>query len=277
MSGSAAPGGSSSPGDRPTGAHWFEDLADFVGPAYLRYSFTKGTDQEVGFLVDALGLSKGSHVLDVGCGPGRHARALAARGCKVVGVDIAERFVRLAADGAPRGAAFVRGDARRLPVRPAFDAVISLCQGGFGLPADPSAPDDDSVLDAMAAALRPGGRLALTAFSSYFLVRHMEDSDTFEASTGVNLERTTVKDGEGGESEFDLWTACYTPRELRMLAAAAGLRVLGLWSVTPGAYDRRSPDLEHPELLLLGERVASSRLPEGPQVGGGSSPERRRP
>jgi SAM-dependent methyltransferase len=277
VSGSAAPEGSSSRAGRRGRPHWFEALADFVGPAYLRYSFTKGTDQEVGFLVDAMGLEPGARVLDVGCGPGRHAQALAARGCRVVGVDIAERFVQLAADGAPPGACFVRGDARFLPVRPAFDAVISLCQGGFGLPADPSAPDDAQVLRAMAGALRPGGRLALTAFSSYFLVRHLEDSDSFEPSTGVNLEHTTVKDGEGGEAGFDLWTACYTPRELRLLAASVGLEVLARWSVTPGAYDRRPPDLEHPELLLLGERVASSELPEGPQVGGGSSPERRRP
>src|SRR3954464_2213367 len=93
--------------------HWFEAVADHAGAAYLRYSFTKGTEQEVGFLVEALGLRPGHRVLDVGCGPGRHARALATRGIEVVGVDISARFVELAAGGAPRGAAFVRGDARR--------------------------------------------------------------------------------------------------------------------------------------------------------------------
>jgi SAM-dependent methyltransferase len=257
VSGSAAPEGSSSPVDRRRPHHWFEALADHLGPAYLRYSFTKGTDQEVGFLVDALGLDRGGLVLDVGCGPGRHARAMAARGYRVVGVDIAEGFVALAASDAPAGASFVRADARRLPVRPLFDGVVSLCQGGFGLPADPSAPDDGAVLAEMAAALRPGGRLVLTAFSSYFVVRHLEDSDEFDAAAGVNLEQTAVKNAAGEEQTFDLWTACYTPRELRLLAADVGLRVLGLWSVAPGRYDRRPPDLEHPEFLILAERVAS--------------------
>jgi SAM-dependent methyltransferase len=232
-------------------------LADFVGPAYLRYSFTKGTEQETAFLIDALGLGPDALVLDVGCGPGRHAHALARRRCRVVGIDISERFVTLAAADAPGGAAFARADARVLPVRPVFDAVVSLCQGGFGLPTDPSAPDDGRVLAAMAAALRPGGRVALTAFSSYFMVRHLEDSDHFDAGAGVNHERAPVKDADGQEREFDLWTACYTPRELRLMAADAGLDVMGLWSVTPGRYDRSPPDLEHPELLLIAERVAS--------------------
>ena len=68
--------------------HWFEDIADHVGPAYLRYSFTKGTEQEVSFLVDALGLEPGMTVLDVGCGPGRHCVAMARRGIRAIGVDI---------------------------------------------------------------------------------------------------------------------------------------------------------------------------------------------
>ena len=36
--------------------HWFEGLADHMGEAYLNYSFTKGTEQEVDYLVSALTL-----------------------------------------------------------------------------------------------------------------------------------------------------------------------------------------------------------------------------
>ena len=40
-------------------AHWFEPIADHLGSAYLRYSFTKGTVQEVDHIVAALGLAPG--------------------------------------------------------------------------------------------------------------------------------------------------------------------------------------------------------------------------
>src|SRR5919106_857818 len=113
--------------------HWFEDVADHLGEAYLRYSFTKGTDQEVAFLADELGLVAGMRVLDVGCGPGRHAHALARRGIDVVGVDVSSRFIDLATAGAPPGATFVHVDARDLTYVDEFDAALSLCQGAFGL------------------------------------------------------------------------------------------------------------------------------------------------
>jgi len=238
--------------------HWFEDVADHLGSGYLRYSFTKGTEQEVPFLVDVLGLAPGARILDVGCGPGRHAHALGRRGFEVVGVDISERFVALARDGAPAGAAvtFERADARSLRFDAEFDAVISLCQGAFGLSGGPGAAldPDRAVLDGMVRALKPGGRLALSAFSAYFQVRFLGDADAFDAERGVNHERTAVRNEDGEEVPAELWTTCFTPRELRLMAEAAGLRPEHVWSVEPGDYAARPPDLDHAEFLLLATR-----------------------
>jgi SAM-dependent methyltransferase len=235
--------------------HWFEDLARFMGPAYLRYSFTKGTEQEAGFLVEVLGLQPGMRVLDVGCGPGRHAHALARRGLEVVGIDISQRFVEMAREKAPTGATFHRVDARQLSFDGEFDAAVSLCQGAFGLL---GGERDAEVLDGMARAVRPGGRVAVSAFSAYFQVRWLEDTDSFDAGAGVNHERTTVRDEAGDEAEFDLWTTCFTPRELRLLAAAAGLRVDDVFSVTPGAYRPDPPTIATPEFLLVATRPAGT-------------------
>jgi SAM-dependent methyltransferase len=263
--------------------HWFEEVADHLGEAYLRYSFTKGTENEVAFLVEELGLARGDRVLDVGCGPGRHAHALGRRGIEVVGVDVSERFLAIARDGAPDGVTFVRADARRLTYDAEFDAVISLCQGAFGLagggpgtavaadvadglvagiapgagPGARAGDPDVSVLDGMARALRPGGRLALSAFSAYFQVRYLEHTDSFDVAAGVNHEHTTVRSPDGVEAAAELWTTCFTPRELRLMAVRSGLRVRDLWSVTPGDYARRDPDLDHPEFLMVAVTGAS--------------------
>lgn len=246
--------------------HWFEDLADHLGRAYLRYSFTKGTAQEVRFLVEALDLRPGMSVLDVGCGPGRHANALGALGIEVMGVDISERFLEVARADAPPGVTYRRLDARALPFDAEFDAVISLCQGAFGLAdggfadGDPASADtpidpDGIVLDGIARAVRPGGRVALSAFSSYFQVRWLDpELATFDAERGVNHERTEIRDERGVAREADLWTTCFTPRELRLLAERSGLSVTAIWSVRPGEYAENPPDLDHEEFLLLAER-----------------------
>jgi SAM-dependent methyltransferase len=230
--------------------HW-EGLADHLGSAYLRYSFTKGTRQEVDHLVDALHLQPGQRVLDVGCGPGRHAHELARRGIVVHGIDISQTFVELATASAPPGASFERLDAREMHFDEVFHAAICLCQGAFGSMTDGEA--DGSVLSGIARALRPGGRLALSAFSAYFAVRYHEGA-TFDAATGISHERTAIRDPSGIAAEVDLWTGCYTPRELRLLCGREGLEVDRISSVSPGEYGDAAPSIETPEFLVIARR-----------------------
>ena len=241
--------------------HWFTKMADHMGPAYLRYSFTKGTDQEVDALVSMLGISPGQRVLDVGCGPGRHSLALAERGFDVVGVDISERFVDLANDVATTNnlnARFQTADARDLRMDGEFDAVISLCQGAFGLAGGEGADHqlplwelDEPILAGIKSALKPGGTCAVSAFSAYFQVRYLEDGDSFDAVNGVNHEATEVRNEAGMTQPADLWTTCFTPRELRLLARTVGLVPKHVYGVTPGDYGPRPPELDRPEFLLV--------------------------
>jgi len=266
-------GGATPPG------HWFEALADHLGAAYLRYSFTKGTVQEVDALCRLTGLT-GGRVLDVGCGPGRHSLEFARRGFEVVGVDISATFVDLARQAASaagfENCRFARGDARRLlsieDVEPdSFDLVVSLCQGAFGLTGGPLDVGDQSsvceldepIMSSMAAACRSTGRVVVSAFSAYFQIRHTDPSrpnagapegapqETFDAASGVNHERTTIMDETGRSRPAELWTTCYTPRELRLLARAVGLQPLALHGVTPGRYGSGEPSIDCPEFLLI--------------------------
>lgn len=236
--------------------HWFEPLADFMGETYLRYSFTKGTVREVDFLMETLGLSKGARVLDVGCGPGRHSNELARRGLRVHGVDISHRFIEVARAAAHDGATFERLDARDMQFESEFDAVICLCQGAFGLMT--ATGDDSVVVDKMARALVPGGVLALSAFNSYFAVKYFSQA-TFDADEGISHERTEIRDAEGRVQEVDLWTGCYTPRELRLLMSASGLTVRSISSVDPGSYRLERPTVESSEFLVVAFSTPSRR------------------
>ena len=235
------------------GDPYFERVAERLGSAYLRYSFTKGTAQEVAFLVDLLELPEGARILDVGCGPGRHAIELARRGYAVTGVDISRRFLDVAAERAREAgvaAAFFQVDARQMPFDDEFDAVISLCQGGFGL----MGSDDGLVLRRIAEAAQSGGRVVLTAFSGYFEASHRRPDATFDIASGTVHELSAIRDEMGAEEAMDLWTSVYTPRELRLLSIGVGLVPEHVWSVTPGDYDRREPSIDDPELMLVARK-----------------------
>ena len=56
-------------------------------------SWTEDTENQVDFIIKAMGLSGGERILDLACGYGRHSLALARRGFSVVGVDITKDYV----------------------------------------------------------------------------------------------------------------------------------------------------------------------------------------
>ena len=110
---------------------------------------------------EALRASEGGRVLDVGCGTGGAARALAASVPEVeqvVGIDISETMVaeaRARTEGSAAPVEFVLGDAHNLPFPDeSFDAAYSLRV--FEIIGDPR-----RALSEMARVLRPRGRLAV--------------------------------------------------------------------------------------------------------------------
>ena len=92
------------------------------------------TAAEVTFLVQALARPPGAALLDLACGHGRHAIALAERGYRVTDLDLSASHLALARQAAAaQGVAvtWVQADMRDLAAGP-FNAVINLFSA-FGI------------------------------------------------------------------------------------------------------------------------------------------------
>lgn len=103
-------------------AEGFDDLR-FGGPIGRYLSETQER-----LLLSALIPLAGQHVLDVGTGTGRAARALARAGAVVTGVDASQEMLAVARTRAgDANIAFLPGDAHDLPFRDrSFDSAVSL-------------------------------------------------------------------------------------------------------------------------------------------------------
>jgi ubiquinone/menaquinone biosynthesis C-methylase UbiE len=107
-----------------------------------------------------LGDIRGKTVIDLGCGGGQNAVALAKMGAKVTGVDFSQEQIRLAENLACEHSAvidFITGEVSDLSLLPesTFDLAISACAIAY-------VPDIDSTFAEVFRVLKPGGKFILS-------------------------------------------------------------------------------------------------------------------
>jgi len=109
---------------------WYENFFEGLSVDYWKAAVPPAwTKAEIEFLWDVLGLRAGASVLDVPCGYGRHALALAARGVRVTGFDISETYIKYLRAAARRKQLPIRarkGNLVEVPFGSGFDGAYCL-------------------------------------------------------------------------------------------------------------------------------------------------------
>lgn len=241
-------------------AAFYVPIGAFQGDTYEKNAFAKHTEHEVAWLWETLGLTARMRLLDVGCGTGRHMRAMAGLGIDVVGIDVSAELIaageqRVAREQLGAAVTFHHGDATdvltNVLATERFDVVMSLHQGALGI-----SPDGDrQMLAAAIARLQPGGMFVATFFHALFAARHLIGDDAYDPMNSVHHQVSEVYGNERQMRRFDLWTTAYTVREAVGLCEEAGLRVCDVRGVEPGAFTKRGAftvGLDDPEFVVVG-------------------------
>jgi ubiquinone/menaquinone biosynthesis C-methylase UbiE len=241
-----------------------------------RWGLGGPTDQvrvEARRLWDLLHLTPASRVVDIGCGHGRHALALAERGADVVGLDSAVALLARARDLSSElrtEVRWIRGDMRRLPLRSACaDAAIMMDAFGFFETED----EHEAVLREAGRVLITGGRLALKVVNGGPVLADFRDtvreerngvvvsiSNTLTFSPARMTQRISVT-GTRGHGEYERRQRLYRVEELRAALTRAGFAVAGVFASPDGAAFE--PDASS-TIWMIGQRMTKTVLERTP-------------
>jgi SAM-dependent methyltransferase len=265
----ASAASSGKPDGKPArGKPWFVDLFDEDYLRTLPFLTPQATQAEAEFVIDAMGLTPGAQVLDVGCGYGRHAMELAARGFHVVGLDMSTPLlVRGGEEAHRRGLTinFVRGDMRELDFEAQFNGAYCLFST-FGYFDDET---NKKTVSNIARALKPGGRVLIEILNRDYVIADLptrvwwegegcvvlEEVELNYFSSRIQVNRSVVFD-DGRQLEQEISVRAYSLHEVGKLLHAAGFRVLEV----SGAYHTRGRFFgnQSRHIIVLAERKEPS-------------------
>ena len=229
---------------------------------YLPFLSAERTTREVTGIINLLNLPKGSAILDLCCGHGRHAIPLAQHGYQVTGQDLSEPFLQQAeseAEALGVKAHWLQGDMRTIPFENEFDAVINIFTSFGYLETE---EEDRAVLQQVQKALKPGGRFLLEtiyqprvirAFTPHGIIRYdngliVLEERRIDLSTSRNEVRITLLYPNGQRIEHFQSIRIYTLAELIRMLTSIGMEIQAYYG-----------DLENNALTLDSRLVILSR------------------
>lgn len=214
------------------------DLENTFNPEEYLYFYSdlltrERLEQELNFLVKFAHLDKPLKILDLACGHGRHANALAGMGHAVTGMDINPGFLELAkaeADKLHVKVDYQIHDMREIKDREIYDRVFVMFTA-MGYYDD---AQNEIVFQNIFNALKPGGLFCFDShnrdtFLTYFLPttvvskegNFLIDQRTYDTLTGCSrTKRSTIYKGTTKHFNFDV--RLYSPTEITQLFKKIG-------------------------------------------------------
>ena len=236
-------------------AEWFEE---WFGEEYLQlYPHRNDADAEkmITLIQRVLPWETGWKTLDVGCGAGRHARALAMAGARVFGLDLSMSLLRRARS--ITSAPLIRADMRRLPVRSgSMDLTVNLFTS-FGYFSNDQ--QHDEALGGMIDTVRSGGWFVIDFLNAETVTRGLVPQETVALGTGqARVTRRLSSEGEyvvkvietAEGRRFMERVRLLKPENLVAMIGRAGGDIVG----TYGSYDGAALGATSPRCIIFARK-----------------------